>query len=63
MQIKVHLFNDLNRTVLYIIRMMIYMGYSTGLGIISNIYPAVDQRKPTLIGNKYIILYKLYISK
>ena len=56
MQIKVHLFNDLNRTVLY-------MGYSTGLGIISNIYPAVDQRKPTLIGNKYIILYKLYISK
>ena len=29
------------------------MSYSTGLaiGYISNTYPAVDQRKPTLLGN------------
>ena len=35
MQIKVHLFNNSNRTVLYIIRMVLYMSYSTGLGILA----------------------------
>ena len=54
MQIKVHLSNNSNRTVLYI-RMVLYMSYSTGLGILAiYIYPAVDQRKPTLLGNNII---------